>query len=1644
MVIKSKPIRILLKIMAITSVSIMGLFLIIGILLHIPAIQKSIINKAESFYFNKTNVKLEIEGIHLNIRGGLAISGIYVPDQKNDTLLYATSISTGLNYIKLLSNQIDLGTIKLEGITCNLLKNNEDSLFNFQFIADAFASTDTSVKDTTSEGMTLVADQLDVQNLSFTFYDQVSGMNLKSTIADLSIEINRMNLDSFQFHLGKIDLQGASVQFATLKEQYTDSTTNSTSPDITFETINIKNCEYYQMSIPDSSGMIVKCRDSYLESQSMSLPNNIIHIKEIMLDGATFQTYNKKTVAQTNTKETDAIQITIPYDISLSHLQINDSYISQQNATDSIPELYAINEFEAKDITAFNETASINIIKAKASDSNGLHITSLNGKVIILSHQLMVEQFSLVTPNSNIALALEARFQNLAALINNPGETIVEILCSTELNSVKDIELIAPAITAISIIKANYNRHIQFQTALSGKINELHIEQFELKAGNSTNITAAGFIKNLSEQEPVKFEKAQISVQSIGSELKSILSLPSNINLPESIILKGSMAGLLENLQFRFDLATNRGSIQSHGILKMQDGKEPEYYAKVRASKVDVGFYIGKSGIISNTSFLMSVHGTSFDPEKMDTRLQMLDAGLNYNSYQYQNINLTASLVKNLIQTNLIVNDTNLHASIIAEISLDSVNQSAKASIRLEGSDLKNLHLASKPLRVSGESNIKIKGFDINNMNGLATFSNILIIKEEERYPLDSVYIKVLNTEQRSEIILKSQIVDANLKGTLNMTTIPQVIKNYTSNYIQSTSGYSKINMEDQNFEFAIDFHDPALFAKLFVPNLKEFEAGTIAGNFNGPKSELNIQVDLPLINYNDIRFKDLQLIIQSNSELVDGKLKIAAVTSGNIKLPLLTASMTLKNSEMLLNLNISDSVKTRLDLTTNATIQPDGYEITFPDDRITLDDRVWALTPSATLNIKNKNFSMTRFELQSGDERISATRNSGSNAQETSIEISSFKLATITQIISADTMQAEGTINGTVELEQLSGKTAMEIAFEISDFEYRNSPVGDMTVKIDSRDQIKYVANLAISNSNNSINANATYFNYAENGSIESEVKINKMQMTTLQAFIPNAINDVSGNIHGEFAINGAIKDPDISGEIAFDGVKGRVLYLNNTFSIQDEKIIIRNKSVTFNNFIINDSLNNRTTIDGDVDYSLSEPIGLNLEIRSDNFLLLNTQKGDNDLYFGTLYIDNNLTVTGTTELPKVEASVKILDKSRLTFVVPEKMIEEAQGEGEIRFVDKHSATHAIMKSTKAAADSITKSITGIDLIANIEINNNSTLTILVDKQTSDSLIVQGDAVISLMIDPGGKTSMTGTFEISEGSYLVSLENLVKKRFVLTKGSTIAWKGDVTDADLEIEGIATVNAPPLELVADQVSGLSETDLNRYRQRLPFQVILHMEGVLLKPQISFEIGLLPEDQGALNGTVYAKLNSLNQDESELNKQVFALLVLNRFIQSNPLEGGSGIQNVARNSVSKFLSQQLNSFAMQYIKGVELNFDVQSYEDYSTNLPEGKTEVNVGVTKRLMGDRLIVQVAGNIAVEGESAKQNNMSDIAGDIVLEYLLTEDGRYRLKVFRKDQYEGILDGEIKESGIGLVYTRDFDKWGQFFRKPENNTNLQ
>ena len=250
----------------------------------------------------------------------------------------------------------------------------------------------------------------------------------------------------------------------------------------------------------------------------------------------------------------------------------------------------------------------------------------------------------------------------------------------------------------------------------------------------------------------------------------------------------------------------------------------------------------------------------------------------------------------------------------------------------------------------------------------------------------------------------------------------------------------------------------------------------------------------------------------------------------------------------------------------------------------------------------------------------------------------------------------------------------------------------------------------------------------------------------------------------------------------------------------------------------------------------------------------------------------------------------------------------------------------------------------------------------------------------MSLTVDPSGKISLTGGYNVTEGSYLVSIESLIKKSFDIKSGSTITWNGDPMDADISIDAGYSVRAAPVDLVADQMAGMSEPDLNAYKQRYPFDVLLKLRGKMLSPEISFEIKMRDEDKGILGGAVDAKLNMLAEDPSALNKQVFALLILGRFIQEDPLKTDAVASSTVRSTLGKFLSDQLNQWSSGLVRGLELNFDIQSYNDYQSGKAEGRTQMDIGVKQQLFNERLSVELEGVVNVEGEAARQNSVNDL----------------------------------------------------------------
>ena len=142
---------------------------------------------------------------------------------------------------------------------------------------------------------------------------------------------------------------------------------------------------------------------------------------------------------------------------------------------------------------------------------------------------------------------------------------------------------------------------------------------------------------------------------------------------------------------------------------------------------------------------------------------------------------------------------------------------------------------------------------------------------------------------------------------------------------------------------------------------------------------------------------------------------------------------------------------------------------------------------------------------------------------------------------------------------------------------------------------------------------------------------------------------------------------------------------------------------------------------------------------------------------------------------------------------------------------------------------------------------------------------------------------------------------------------------------------------------------------------------------------------------------------------------------------------------ARQSVSKLLTEQLNKLAAGLFDGVDLTFDVTSTDDYTTGERRNRTDLNIGLSKRLLNERLTVSVGSNFELEGPKNSNQKSSNVIGNLSVNYAFSRDGRYMIRFYRKNEYEGIVDGYIIETGLVLLLAVDYKRFRELLRRRKN-----
>jgi hypothetical protein len=718
--------------------------------------------------------------------------------------------------------------------------------------------------------------------------------------------------------------------------------------------------------------------------------------------------------------------------------------------------------------------------------------------------------------------------------------------------------------------------------------------------------------------------------------------------------------------------------------------------------------------------------------------------------------------------------------------------------------------------------------------------------------------------------------------------------------------------------------------------------------------------------------------------------------------------------------------------------------EISLDPEGLKLNYEQWNVAAENLLRFGKNGIYANNFDLTNEGGSIRMQSQSEAANAPLDVTLENFKIETLTNMIQKDEMKFAGTINGNAELRNLTQNPVFTSELNITDFRVANDTVGNIKINVDNITANTYTADVAITGNGNIVNLDGTY--QAASQSFNLNLDMQKLNMTSVQAFMAGELKESDGYLSGQFKITGTPSLPNVRGNLNFNDVAFRVTQLNSYFKNINETITVNERGIVLDNFTVTDENSNELIVNGTVATTDFKDYGFNLTVDAENFRAMNSTAKDNDLYYGNLFIDANLRIKGNVDNPVIDGKLKINEDTKFTVVLPQQDPRIADREGIVEFIDQDNLE--IKQRLAMEKEFNNSAFKGMDVSVAIEIDKEAEMNLIIDKGNGDFLQLKGEAQLTGGIDPSGKTSLTGRYEFTEGAYQMTF-NLIKRKFEIEKGSYILWTGEPTDASLNITAVYKTETAPIDLLDQQLAGVSASERNTYKQRIPIHTLLKINGELLKPELTFDI-IVPEGNYAVSSKIIdatnSKLAELRQQPNELNKQVFALLLLNRFIGENPFAseaGGDSAESIARQSVSKILSQQLNNLAGDLVKGFELNFDLESTDDYTTGEQQNRTDLNVGVSKQLLNDRLKVTVGSSFGLEGPQQANEESTNIAGDVSLDYQLTRDGRYLVRAYRKNDYQVALQGQVVETGVAFIITMDYNKFRELFHRSEEEKEM-
>ena len=828
------------------------LFIILVVIIRTPWAQNIIVSKLTDYVSGKTNTKVEVERVFITFSGNIMAEGIYLEDKQGDTLLYSQEIQMDLPiYPLLFKNELSIDDVDSKNLVANIRRGTDAESFNFAFLIDAFATSDTT---SVSEPMSISLGDFQFTDWKVRYDDTYLGTKINLNLGEMQVEVTEFDLDEMNFGIDDFVLKDSQLSYEqTHSPPTSDDTSTSTPPKISIDGIQLDKVELVYNSDPDDIQTRLQLSKFDLTELAVDVSKNSYKTDEIALKNSniilnlnqakdTIKSQQENSPFQWPEIELQANQL----DLESNTLRFTRNG-AKQNDSIFNPDAFTINEltFKADDLNYAPSDLAIELEAFSFRESSGIALQQLGFKTSITDTKAVISNLALRLNQSSLNANADIRYESLDNALDNPQNSTLQIGLNQLHVQPADIQSFLPKLQKNDYINALAQHAITGSVKANGSLKVVDEFDTQLEWGSSS-IVMQGSLSNIMEMDSLTYNLKNIDIKSTEKDIRPFISKDSvGFTIPENIALTGTLKGDLESLRTKSVLRIPEGRINLNALANF--GNQKRFDGTISTDSLQLGALLQNKNI-GAISLELKGSGSGTELADMDAQVKGTVSQLQLNQYEYNHIQLEGELNNGTGQVALAIADENLDLTADTSIDFTSENNAITFTLNIDGADLRKLGFTRDDIKIAGDIEGSYNGRS-NNYKVNTSIKNGIAVSDNKQFQIAPILLNAHVRDSITDATVESGFINGGLYSNASPDRIRTALKKQLENYFSNDSTLSA-DLDDVEARLDLALKPTPIISKVFFNGVEDLDSLNIDADFNSKTKKLDGKISVPKFTY--------------------------------------------------------------------------------------------------------------------------------------------------------------------------------------------------------------------------------------------------------------------------------------------------------------------------------------------------------------------------------------------------------------------------------------------------------------------------------------------------------------------------------------------------------------------------------------------------------------------------------------------------------------------------------------------------------------------------------------------------------------------------------------------------------------------------